>query len=372
MPNILFLLQFGCLIFTLVMALALSVARIHIVRRYQPYEKSRWLLVSALSMLSVHYLLQIVFNLRASGDDVGAMVNILFYAPVAFLVSYAVLNLECSRETLRSYIKVGLSGYALIVAVCGGGYLLSGSIHIGASLYLMDLLFLGFMLYFTFIPTREIRRTYKMIEGSTSGDMNSYLYYVKTGFYLLCISALSVPFTIVSTSSLFIIGPLLLVVLLSFVVNFIALGYSASMLQTIQEDHAENSADIAAAVKAPGREKLSPERAMSIRAMLDKWIEAKNFRESDLSLSSLSMLLGVSRRDLSVYFEHHEQVTFRVWLSNVRFRAAKKLMQEHPEYSNDAISAACGFTSRAQLYNIFRDKEGMTPKEYLAKQLDKN
>ena len=44
-------------------------------------------------------------------------------------------------------------------------------------------------------------------------------------------------------------------------------------------------------------------------------------------------------------------------------------MLEHPEYSNDAISAACGFASRAQLYNIFRDREGMTPKEYLQRQL---
>lgn len=59
-------------------------------------------------------------------------------------------------------------------------------------------------------------------------------------------------------------------------------------------------------------------------------------------------------------------MTFRVWLSNIRFSAAKELLLEHPEYSNDAISAACGFSSRAQLYNIFRNKVGMTPKEYLA------
>lgn len=364
MPNTLILLQFGSLIFTVVMALTLSIAGMHIVRRYHPYEKSRWILVSALSLLSVHYLLQMIFNLRASGDDVGAVINILFYAPAAFLVSYAVLNLECRRETLRTHLRVGLSGYGLILAVCGIGYAASGSLHIGASLYVMDALFLICMLYFIFIPIREIRKTYKEVESCTGGDMSSYHSYVKTSFYLLGLSALIAPFIIISTTSLCVIGPLQLVFLLSFVVNFIALGYNSPMLQTIQESQCEPQPE--ATAKATEKEQLSPERVAAIQTRLDKWVESKGFLETELSLSSLSTSLGVRRRDLSIYFEFHQQMTFRVWLSNIRFSAAKKLLLEHPEYSNDAISAACGFSSRAQLYNIFRNKVGMTPKEYLA------
>lgn len=364
MPNTLFLLQFGSLIFTVVMALTLSIAGMHIVRRYRPYEKSRWILVSALSLLSVHYLLQMIFNLRASGDDVGAVINILFYAPAAFLVSYAVLNLECSRETLRTHLKVGLSGYGLILAVCCIGCAASGSLHIGLSLYAMDALFLICMLYFIFIPIREIRKTYKEVESCTGGDMSSYHSYVKTSFYLLCLSALIAPFSIISTTSLCVIGPLQLLILLSFVVNFIVLGYNSSMLQTIQESQCEPQTEVTA--KSTEKEQLSSERVAAIQTMLDKWVESKGFLETELSLSSLSTSLGVRRRDLSIYFEFHQQMTFRVWLSNIRFSAAKKLLLEHPEYSNDAISAACGFSSRAQLYNIFRNNVGMTPKEYLA------
>lgn len=368
MQNPLFLLQFGCLIFTFVMAFVLSSSGMHIVRHYRPYERSRWLFVAALLLLSVHYLLQMVFSFRASSDDLGAIVNILFYAPAAFLVSYAVLNLECGRGMLKSHLRVGLAGYGLIIAVCFIAYAMRESINLNIPLYVMDTLFLICMLYFILIPIREIRRTYKMVEGSTGSCMNSYLAYVKTGFYLLCLFAMIVPFAIISRASLYVIGPLFLIILLSFVVNFIALGYNAPMLQTIQEGQYEAKNE--GTTKNAEKEKLSPERIIVIKNMLNKWVETKGFFETDISLSSLSISLGIRRRELSIYFENYEQVTFRVWLSNIRFLAAKKLMLEHPEYSNDAISAACGFSSHAQLYNIFRDKEGMTPKEFLTRYLN--
>lgn len=371
MITTLYLLQFGCLIFTFILALTLAVARIHIVRSYSKYEKSRWLLVSGLSLLFLHFLLQMVFNLRASGDDVGAMFNILFYVPVVFLVSYAVLNLECGREMLRRHLIVGIAGYVLILLTCLMGLFASKSLHIGVALHLMNGLFLACMLYFIFIPMREIRRTYRRIEGNTSGDIHSYLLHVRTGFYLLCISSLAIPFSIIYTPLLYIIAPLLFVVLHFFIVNFIVLGYNVPTLQTIQEDNEEPVTNNHDNPSSKG-EAMPVERALTIEKRLGEWVAGKGFLDGDISLSSLSLTIGVSRRELSFYFEHQLRVTFRVWLSNIRFELAKKMMCEHPEYSNEAISAACGFSSRAQLYNIFRDKEGMTPKEYLAKQLAKD
>ena len=137
------------------------------------------------------------------------------------------------------------------------------------------------------------------------------------------------------------------------------------MIQTIEENCDEGASEVPS--KTIKRELLPPERVEYIKSMLDKWVTTNGYLKTDLTLSALSMSLNVNRRELSVYFECHEQATFRVWLSNIRFLAAKRMLVEHPEYSNDAISAACGFSSRAQLYNIFRDKVGMTPKEYLTR-----
>ena len=44
--------------------------------------------------------------------------------------------------------------------------------------------------------------------------------------------------------------------------------------------------------------------------------------------------------------------------------AAKKMMLECPDYSNDIISAECGFSCRTHLYRIFKTKEGCSPTEW--------
>lgn len=40
------------------------------------------------------------------------------------------------------------------------------------------------------------------------------------------------------------------------------------------------------------------------------------------------------------------------------------MMSEYPDYSNDIISAECGFSSRTYLYRLFKEKEGCTPTEW--------
>ena len=87
-----------------------------------------------------------------------------------------------------------------------------------------------------------------------------------------------------------------------------------------------------------------------------------------MNMVKLSQQTMLSRRELSVFFEQHLHVTFRVWLSDIRFKEAQRLMMENPEYSNESISAACGFSSRSQLYTIFNTRTGMTPREWRAAQ----
>lgn len=61
----------------------------------------------------------------------------------------------------------------------------------------------------------------------------------------------------------------------------------------------------------------------------------------------------------------------RIWLSDIRFDAAKKMMLEYPDYSNDIIFMECGFSSRTYFYRIFKAKEGCTPTEWRVEQAEK-
>ena len=84
---------------------------------------------------------------------------------------------------------------------------------------------------------------------------------------------------------------------------------------------------------------------------------------------TLSRTLCISKDELSVFFDQYLKTTFRIWLGDIRFTAAKKMMLEFPDYSNDIISAECGFSARTYLYRIFKLKEGCTPTEWREEQV---
>lgn len=120
---------------------------------------------------------------------------------------------------------------------------------------------------------------------------------------------------------------------------------------------------------------LMPEdRKKQIQQRLDEWCAAMGYKDGGVNLLSLSHAIHVSKDELTIYFDQSLKTTFRIWLSDIRFAAAKKMMIANPDYSNDIISSECGFTSRTHLYRIFKAREACTPtvwrERYLAKAHD--
>ena len=106
---------------------------------------------------------------------------------------------------------------------------------------------------------------------------------------------------------------------------------------------------------------LSERRQKIIREKLDEWCAAKGYRDTSLNMITLSRSLDINRYELSRYLSSCLNTTFRLWLAEVRFEAAKKMMLDNPDFGNDIISAECGFSSRTHLYRMFKEKEGCSP-----------
>ena len=124
------------------------------------------------------------------------------------------------------------------------------------------------------------------------------------------------------------------------------------------------------AESADSKETLQPisqERQATIKEMLDKWCADLGYKDTTVNMFILSRSLNISKNELSRYFTSCLNSTFRIWLAEVRFEAAKKMMLDYPDYSNDVISAECGFSSRSYLYRIFKEKEGCSPTVWRAK-----
>ena len=377
----LYLLQFACFIFMLINAIILGITHLQVKWVNRRYECSRWLILAGMTGLAIQYLLQMLLGFRAKSDDLGAIFNILVYTPCIITISMGIYNIEAPHDANRRKLYIVCACiYAAIIAVFCIGYSNSGSLNIGNWLYAMLVLFGANVAYCIYMIMIEMRKRKKMLELMTGDDMLPYVQYARASVFALFFSTLTMPFAILSTTLLYIIGPLALLSILFFNLSFVAMGFNYVPTEELLDKEEEESAALADEItessngqdaeSADSKETLpsfSQERQAAIKEKLDKWCEELGYKDTTVNMFTLSRSLNISKNELSRYFTSCLNSTFRIWLAEVRFEAAKKMMLDYPDYNNDIISAECGFSSRSYLYRIFKEKEGCSPTVWRAK-----
>lgn len=386
----LFLLQFACFLFMLFNAFTLAVTRLQARWLNPRYERARWLIFVGIMGLAAHYLMQMRYGFRAVDDAVGATVNALVYAPCFSLISMGIFHIEATHVRRRRVYAVCTTINLAIFACFFIGFFHYGSMRIGAWLYAMQALFAANVVYCIVVIVREIIRRRRLLETMAGGDIMPYVRYSRASLLILFFPALVSPFAIISTKLLYFLAPLGLMAFLFFVLSFVALGYSYVPTEALLDADADTSPaivvaqqeetntkqavplhgdachDVAALDSDKAKEQqtatlLPEDRKMQIQQRLDDWCAAMGYKDGGVNLLSLSHSIHISKDDLTLFFDQCLNTTFRIWLSDIRFAAAKKMMIANPDYSNDIISSECGFTSRTHLYRIFKAREACTP-----------
>lgn len=399
----LFLLQFACFLFMLFNAFTLAVTRLQTRWLNPRYERARWLIFVGIMGLAAHYLMQMRYGFRAVDDAVGATVNALVYAPCFSLISMGIFHIEATHVRRRRVYAVCAAINLAILACFFIGFLQHGEMRIGAWLYAMLALFAANVVYCIVVIVREIIKRRRLLETMAGGDIMPYVRSSRASLLILFFPALVSPFAIISTKLLYFFAPLGLMAILFFVLSFVALGYSYVPTEALLDADADTSPaivvaqqeetntkqavplhgdachDVAALDSDKAKEQqtatlLPEDRKMQIQQRLDDWCAAMGYKDGGVNLLSLSHSIHISKDDLTLFFDQCLNTTFRIWLSDIRFAAAKKMMIENPDYSNDIISSECGFSSRTHLYRIFKAREACTPtawrERYLAEAHD--
>ena len=377
--NSLFLLQFACFIFMLINAFIVAVSCLHVRWENKRYERSRWMIVVALLGLAIQYVIQMGFGFRAADDSLGAVVNILVYTPCFSLISMGIYNIETIRTNLRKMILMCSGIYAAIIVVFCVGISLHHSLYIREGLYLMLTLFCVSVFYCIYMIIQEMIRRKNMLETMAATDLLPYVRYSRASVVILWLAVLAMPVAIFSTTLLYIVGPAVLLALLFFNLTFIALGSSYIPTEELLDKEEESYALARTKYRYGGAlsakqydsadsieslQLIPDERRDFIQKSLDDWCANLGYKDCNVNMLTLSRTLCISKNELSQFFDQCLHSNFRIWLSEIRFNAAKKMMLEYPDYSNDIISAECGFSCRTHLYRIFKTKEGCSPTEW--------
>lgn len=375
-----FILQLICCTITGMLGLHIAMASLQVRWKVRRYETSRWLLCGSMAVFCIHYFLQMTQGFRAQGADVGAVVNIMFYTPVVFAITLSIINMESTRSVMRRYCLRSAAAYALIVAIFIFGVFSSKSLHLGGLLYVMLAFFVGSMAYFIYASYSEVLKRKKKLLEESAGDLLPHVRYARSSLVLVCVSAAFLPIAILFDTLLLLIGPLMLLVLIFFVHSFISLGYYITpvenMLEEQEDQEEQEESDTSTDQLAYGDQQdavadgqadlniFSQKRMKEIGAALEKWCDDRMYKDCNVTIYSLAANLGCKKNELTEYFNLSQHTNFRTWLSDIRFNEAVRMMKENPEFSNDAISTECGFSSHTQIYRIFMQKTGLSPSQW--------
>lgn len=295
--NSLYLLQFGSFLFMLINAAILGLSSLHTQWENKRYEHSRWLIVIGLLILSFQYLAQMIWGLRASGDAVGALVNMLVYPLCFSLISMGIYHIEATHCRRRK-MKFAIFGFCSAIYLSFGiGYWLNGSIRIGMWFYVMLVLYAASVVYNVVMIYQEMQKRRKMLETMAANDMLPYLRYSRASLLILFMAALVMPFAILSTTLLLIVGPFVLGALLFFTVTFISLGNNYVPSEELLDDEVERVVSQKQAKVSTMEEDSG--RMQAVKDKLEAWCADGGYKDSAVNLLVLSNALKVSKTELS-------------------------------------------------------------------------
>ena len=371
-PDYLLIFQSCAMTVMAVMALLLFASRFFQPHTTLNYEKSRWLLFTAMLLAVVHYLLQIFLGFRATSDELGALVNMLFYTPAVYLVSYASLRMVSDRKHKRLYMLVGFVSVALILVCFVVGYICYRSLNMPIALRAMAVVFYISVFYYAFYPLHELFRVKRLVENETGGDIRLFFMYMRVGMAMLFLTCIIVPFVIFTLKILAVFGPILLVMLVVYVLSFVAFGFNLMPVSDVIDEelgdkpksNSDNDATEDECEASAPTATLTEQQCKQIRTSIERWRKAQGYSQPDVNSTNLAAKLRVPKRQLILYLSVYEGKTFRVWLSELRIEEAKRMLIEDENYKLETIAYACGFSHRNYLQNRFKAITGFTPREW--------
>lgn len=98
--------------------------------------------------------------------------------------------------------------------------------------------------------------------------------------------------------------------------------------------------------------------------MQNKIISEDLFKSPNLNRDGIAEATGISRAKVSQLIGQFTSLSPNDYINKLRIEYSVKMIQEHPEWTIDAIAESCGYVRRATYYSHFNKLFGISPAQY--------
>ena len=353
--------------------------------------RARWLMTIGIALLDVQFLLQYTLGLRAMGVTQAVLVNLLLFIPCSWTISLAIITLQGQGNVSRIDKLVGGVTWAFAILLLGiaaaidGQPLMSDSPELHYTEITVSIIYLTMQGHYAYRLTANLRAMRLDLQNYYDHDMDYMLVWMKYSTIVLGILATMVPLLIfIQRQELAIFALLFFVGIFYLVDTFCNYMISSAPRKMARAEESEkgivNSEKFAAATPLANDTEAEADSSLSTSpsshnkdssistvhsSLIHKWIERGGFRHSGLTMPAAAEEIGIPRYQLSVWLRE-QSLTYAAWMTDLRIDEAKRIIKEHPQWTNEAIAQHCGFSDRSYFQKKFKEATGLSPVEYHA------
>ena len=341
--------------------------------------RSRWVMAAGIALLVLHFFLQYVFKLRTLGRTQAVMLNLVMFIPASWMASVSLIYLQGwgSIKKLDKWIggvtwALALAMLAIAIAI-DGQPLLSATperhvAEVGASIC-----FGMAMCYYAWRHWSNLHALRRLLESYYDNDISNMVQWMQYSVILLPIMTLVVPVLIFADPLLLLIFGLLAIGSIFYMVD----SFCSYVVSTGPEKvrAAEEGSGITQEGDIVTEESTTAENSANwgmlegaalerMENAIARWKAEGGHLKSGLTQPNAAKAMQVPRNLLAAWLKH-EGRRYNDWLSDLRIEEARRVLREHPEWSNEYVAQYCGFSDRSYFQKKFKEKTGLSPTEFL-------
>ena len=356
--------QFSVVVVMVLMCSALILLMPERVRRDEVYNRSRWLMVGALGLIGVQFLIQYVTQLRAMGVTQAVLVNLALLLPASGLMSLAILNLQRQGRltTIERWLWLTVSLLVitvLTVTVWTDGYPLEQlSERVRWTEIGLGVVYAAMQIYYSMMEFRELQRMEAAIENYYDSERRGLTLWIKHAIGVTGLMAVFVP--------VFIFGPNILLIIYGlaffwgiFMMWFCFVRYFLSNDMKRVREAEENAL-------TPAPSPLTSDALQHVSRAVEHWLASGAHLQAGITSPVAAGAMNIPRYQLTAWVKASGHTSFTRWITTLRIDEAKRVLHEHPEWTNEAVADHCGF-SRTHFQKIFKQEVGCSSADYLNK-----
>ena len=337
--------------------------------------RSRWLMFGGTALLGVQFVLQMALGLREKGVTQAVMLNLTVFTLVSWLLSLAILRLLTQGRLSRVDAWLGggvwVAETVLIVAAAmtDSEPLLSDNHRLRTAEQVGSIIYFAMQCYYTVRVVTLLRHMRRSLNDYYDYDISQRLEWMQVSIWVLSLLSLFVPAFIFAPGRWLMGFAVVFFYGIWYLVDSFCDYVKSSTPRKVEEsEELRMKSEEFAAADSDGNGNgagtgLADEQQERVAAAIAQWTAQGGHRKSGLNKSMVAGQMGVSVNLLSQWLRHRNQ-NFWDWLSDLRIEETKRIIRQHPDWTNEAIADHCGFNDRSAFQKKFKEKTGMTPTEW--------